>query len=541
MTSIFRIFLLRIFFLCFTISHSALAASTLLIQFSDTHSAYDRIPNFVRAVSAIAQDFQSKNPDGKVILLANGDIAGANLWTEFDGGSLTYQFLAALSTQYRIAFTVGNHEAFDFVGTHYEQGLPKNGLFLKQAEELVQTVQRQGHLQPSFRILAANAVPTDAARHLFASSMDFKINENETLRIVGLALPTLMNHSAYDVSSPLQIFRYIRPLLEEAQTQLWNASQEGITHVIFQCHESFGAVKKFAEELNSWKAKIPALEQIKVPFVGAGHDHRVVLDKVNQTYVVDAGDQFAFSAIVLSDKLDVQSIKHWSQKDQKKYEKFEKLSPVEMEMINTFNKETTRVLRATQHTVGATNGFRDNKHTLTLGRNSLGNALADSLTRWAQDTLKEYQNIPQYIDTVAFLNSSAYRKMSETAPGPLFIRDVKEMIPFQRSLRLVLLNGSDVELLFQSIRKHREILSKYSPQLPSYMQEIEKYRLLIRSQPIQSNEIYALVLDDFLGSNGYGLKEFDDVFARVLWELPKPPTTQAVIQNYLCDSLLRKI
>ena len=86
---------LLFFKLCFLFFSYSAKADLLIIQSSDQHSSYKKLPLFLASIEVISRDFKQKYPKGEIVLLINGDFSSKdNHWTTKDRGTLGYEMLS---------------------------------------------------------------------------------------------------------------------------------------------------------------------------------------------------------------------------------------------------------------------------------------------------------------------------------------------------------------------------------------------------------------------------------------------------------------
>ena len=126
----------------------------LIIQFSDTQSQYDRIPIFINAISHRMHVFKEKYPDGKLLVLENGDIGGMSEYSKYDGGYLDYSLLSSFNKNIPVVLGLGPHQAFDFqsykidTDSPYRDEVSGSMLFLYQNKRLGQVMKTRFHPFP---------------------------------------------------------------------------------------------------------------------------------------------------------------------------------------------------------------------------------------------------------------------------------------------------------------------------------------------------------------------------------------------------------
>jgi len=147
----------------------------------------------VRATSKQAQDFKDANPEGMVLYLFNGDVAGPSSWTVLDQGYFSYEVVAMLAAHYPLVLNMGNHEGLDFVTRN------QNQFFLDQVKKFFRKINRL--TGGNFRITTANLDLTKKGKGLFKPYQDITMPNGKTLRVVGLVLEDLFKYSTYDLES----------------------------------------------------------------------------------------------------------------------------------------------------------------------------------------------------------------------------------------------------------------------------------------------------------------------------------------------------
>lgn len=502
----------------------------LLIHFSDSHSNLPGLVQFLKVVSHLAHEHLLGHPEGEVIIVPTGDIAGADEWSTRDGGEWVYRALAELGRHYPVVTVLGNHEAFDFVGTRFERGHLPNHFFVEQSQRFQSMIGQ--------KLLAANVHSIGPARDLIDAYQDVRLKSGHLIRFIGLVTPNLIASSGYDTSSALQLFDGVEGLLPVAQKELIRAAHDRVHTAFLPVHEELLYVRPFVDELARWKQSRPDLRALSMPLVMAGHDHLVSRERRSDVNVIDSGSDFAFTAIQYDpDQRVVSRAKHWSLEKQEALVARHPNLPLEsgiQAVIAGLEREIADVIQEnSQVLIPHPIRIEDAKQNLERGPTALGRHLADALSDWAYTQILDIPDMVELDGVIAFFNSTSFRREVPFEGQSLRLIDLRSFIPFDMFTRLRILRGEDIEIIFSAIRRNRAQKQAYSPQLSNGWSEQSDYKLYFDGQPIRPEGLYLLASDHFISRNGYAIPEVEAAFERAIWTQSETWTILDVMRRYL--------
>lgn len=539
--------LLRQFFAVFTVALWLLSpafAQTLVIQYSDSHSQYDNINYFYRSVLSWCETFRKRHPNGTILIIANGDISGASLWAQRDAGEANHRVLTLLSQRYHLVNVLGNHDSFDFVGSVYESGMQPNTLVLRHGSHLVSNLGGK-------KILASNLTPTSAASHLYGRYQDIPLPSKEVLRVIGFITPNMIASSAYDTQSPLQLIERVNPLLETAKFELMEAASDGIKLVILAFHEELSFLQSVLEQLYLWKEREPKLQSMKILFAAAGHDHFVANEVIRNIPLIDAGANYAFSAISFDEKNQLQSVDHFDLKRQVTQSDLNEVSlnSLESDFLISLTSEVDSIRFENSRSYGKVAGTAQTKRDLELAQHELGYAISNSVRDWAKEVLEIEQHGLSLEGVVGFYNSTSYRNEKPISNGELLKSTTVEMAPFDAESKAFVMRGQDILNMFRSLRMLRERKKNYAPQISSNLREVSDYGLEILGvdglwAPLREEAFYGIGMDYFLSRGGYRLPDFLAALSNAVYTAQTQLLTREILGRYLprhlnCEFVLR--
>lgn len=259
------------FLICFK-----LYSETLILQSSDQHSSYKKMPDFLAGIEVLTRKFKQSHPDGSIILVINGDFSSFEKHSKFmwDRGDFGYSILAQLAEKYEVIYTFGNHDAFDWNNSQ---------LFLDQMNLLKNS---------GVYLLAANSVFYPEYENLFYPSIDIPLSSNYYMRFIGYTFPNRKEKELlrFNRNSPKVIDKInginMKPFLSEVN------NQDNISAAAVSMHLGIKKTKALISELD------PNLKD-KLSVVFAGHDHKQELSKTDHVYFVDSRANFNFSQVLL--------------------------------------------------------------------------------------------------------------------------------------------------------------------------------------------------------------------------------------------------
>ena len=274
--------------LCFS-AHSEI----LILQSSDQHSSYKKIPNFLASVEVLYREFKEKHPQGPVVLIINGDFSSldSHSETQWDKGDFGYEILSQLAKKYSIIYTFGNHDAFDWNDSQ---------LFLHQMTLLKQA---------GVNLVVANADFHPDYKNLFSPYIDLVLKKDQIIRFIGYTLPSRkrdallkFQHKGPQVIDQINSINMAVPLANANE-------QKDIVAVVMSMHLGILKVKSAVSNL------LPHLRD-KLKLVFAGHDHKYKFDRVENTQIVDSNAYFNFSQVILDDKGNIVSTEFFNARSQ---------------------------------------------------------------------------------------------------------------------------------------------------------------------------------------------------------------------------------
>lgn len=269
----------------------------LILQSSDQHSAYHKIPDFLGSIEILSRQFKEKNPKGRVILIFNGDFSARDshwsIQVPEDRGHFGYHVLSRLAEKYSVFYVFGNHDAFDWNDSQ---------LFLDQ----MQNLKRAG-----VHLLTANVSVYPEYKGLFAPFVDVPIpsKKGQVLRFAGFTIikdrDKRLNLEGPKVLSDIYDINQSLPVIINSANG--DPQVEGLIPILH-----LGA-RKTEEMISRWNDK----EREKLRVVFSAHDHRQVLIWTKGIYVIDSDSHFKFSSVVLDSSGRFVSMDFFNAKGQK--------------------------------------------------------------------------------------------------------------------------------------------------------------------------------------------------------------------------------
>lgn len=252
----------------------------LIIQSSDQHSSYRRLPQFLRSIEILSRDFQEEYPKGQLILLINGDFSAHdnNFWIKKEKGNFGYEILSQLAQKYLVLYTFGNHDAFDWKDSR---------LFLDQMTKLKES---------GAHLLAANVSFHPDYQYLFNSFVDIPLSKNRMIRFSGFTFPYLKENLFLKKLKGPKVISDITHIKKALSEIIDEANNDSNVHaLILGMHLATRQVKSIISKLGPG-------EKRKLNIVFAAHDHKHLFVTDGQTHIIDSGSYFDFSAIILNDR-----------------------------------------------------------------------------------------------------------------------------------------------------------------------------------------------------------------------------------------------
>jgi 2',3'-cyclic-nucleotide 2'-phosphodiesterase (5'-nucleotidase family) len=504
-------------------------AQTMILEFSDSHSAYDRLPEFLHTFQEMREEYLRREPKGQVVVIVNGDYAGLSQWST-ENGWIGIKALELMARVAPVLYVLGNHDAFDWSS-------PKDGNKLAAAQL------KRLH-QVGVKILGANVEFDSTTKDLISDHVDFKNSAGKTLRFAGLGLEAFFLKSNWEKDPKHPIVLQMTRSLPVMREVLKRASTDGVDGLVFFQHDGHQDVGERLRALRlEQKQSGAAINAVKIPLMFAAHDHELVHKVVEGVEVIDSRSNFDFTVAELDAKLDVKSTIFMDSEAQAKISKqrlartptiaADKATSSIDRFIGMVQKFVEKLRVKSREVVTETGGFDDYKLSLKNGPKPLGTALAESLRAWGQDESRKLGlgDIP----VMALYNSSSYRVDTPVPSGPLTRGDIKSFYPFVGEVLMFQATAADVQRLFQDLRLWRiRDDGKYTPQISANLKEAKDYLLVdVRTgYPLLQNpqQKIILVLDSWLSGNRYDISSFREFLAT------HPPLAgfshQKVLENY---------
>lgn len=463
---------------------------TLVVEFSDAHSAYDRLPNFLRTVGESIREFRAQNPQGQAVILVNGDYSGLSAWTNEDGW-LGIKALEHLRRQAPVLFVLGNHDAFDWSDN-------------KRGNELVQRQLARLH-QVGVKVLGANMEFGDSVRQLTEPHFDLRAH-GKTLRIAALGLENFFVKSNW-VNDP--VHPIVNRMLDSdrALAEVWErGARDGVHSLVFFQHDGHREVAERVRRLVTYRK---GRAGPSLPVVFAAHDHELARFQVQGTEVVDSRSNFDLSTVTLDRDFKFRNAEFYDQSRQQTVAaRAARLDDGLERFIRTTENLIAKTARQSGEVLAEMAGFEDYKLTLKDGRRPLGTALAESLRAWGEEEARRLGKAR--LPVVAMYNSSSYRRDDPVREGALTRGDVRGFYPFPGEVMMFETTLHEAEKLFADLRRWRLAQDgKYTPQLSENLGEGDALTLELRKSNRAKNPRVLLVLDSWLSRNGYAIESFD--------------------------------
>ncbi len=511
------------------VANSAAVPLGLFIA-GDQHSSYQAIPDWLYTLSVTWKQFKQEHPKGVFLLVIPGDFTGANSGTtvfppgtplKSDHGRLGYDVLAHLGNMLDIVLVPGNHDQFDWEDNGAD-------LFIEHHSELAHVInenRESPHRLGQFTTLAANIVPGQDGKGLFAPFSDFQLGEKR-VRFVGGVLDVFYDKSNCKRNGTL--IQDVRSMADVAIEQLDQAVKSGVTDLIFVVHEAIEGetgLKAVAKSLKEYMRKNPKgldYSKVRLPlFVGA-HDHQQKTVYEDGIHFIQSGSNFSSTFVVLNGRLGIERIAPYSLLDQQKiassargnssfqFPAFFGLAEESVRRRLDEIREGSMPRRLTDLPAP----FLATKHDFTQGINPYGQLLADVLAEYGASTKEPLGSSNHILANVAFLRSSVNR-LEQTIPAGVFTTEhILKIYPFMDRAASFIVTGRELELLFGAAREAEKARGKYSPQLSSNLREVPDtgpdYKLEVLNetsgwQRVELSGQYRLTVDPFQGRNMAGL------------------------------------
>jgi len=284
--------LLKVIFLLISFN---IYSETLIIQSSDQHSQYKRMPVFLASLEVLTRRFKQEHPNGSVILVINGDFSSFDKDTKFkDQGNFGYLILSRLSEKYEIIYTFGNHDGFDSFDPN---------LFVNQMYHLK---------EHNVHLVVANTTFVHPYDELFSPYIDITLSRDHKMRFIGYTLYSTRKRKKLSKTKGILWSQVIKEFTRiEPTTLLEQANQEeGVSSVALTIHWGMTKTKELLNKLNS-----ELTEKLRVVF--AADDHKKETWIQNGVSVIDSNAYFDFSQVLLDDSGKVLTIDFFDEHSQK--------------------------------------------------------------------------------------------------------------------------------------------------------------------------------------------------------------------------------
>ena len=323
MTYFKSLFLYKCFFLiCFL--HFVAHGETLIIQSSDQHSSYHRLPQFLKSIGILSERFKSQYPEGQLVLVINGDFSSYDsYWTKEDQGNFGYEILSQLASKYLVFYTFGNHDSFDWENSQ---------LFLDQMKLLKQA---------GVHLIVANAFFHPEYQNLFTPFVDVPLSQNEVIRFTGFTLPySKKSRFTNSESEPVVITDNLH--IEERSLKIIEKADKNprVNSLVLSMHVGSKKMKNIVSNLEPE-------DKEKLRIVFTAHDHRRLLDKSGPTHIINSGSHFDFSMVILDDQGQVVSTEFFDQSSQEEISGQIQKTSLEAQLIGRAGKHIGLTIAST--------------------------------------------------------------------------------------------------------------------------------------------------------------------------------------------------
>lgn len=476
----------------------------LIVQTSDMHSHYERLPSFLRSVRIQIENFKKEFPKGDVLFLWGGDNTGAKSVSFFDKGWLGIEVMERMAHRFESVSLVGNHDAFDWSGM--SRG---NETFLVQMRALTKA---------GVKVLAANSVPTADLAPFIRSYYDVRTNSlSRPLRIHGFTLNRFVKSSNMDISGDqFKVFQSIGEMGDEAVIQSVRKAVRSYPHglSILAFHDNQLEVKKYLAAVMS----SVRLRNHEVIAAFAAHDHRVYRGHNGKTLLIDSGSDYAYSTVQVSRKGRIFRDRFYPLAEQEKLisefrgelsEEFDWIEEMAVSVEDYLQKISTQLDLVLAE---ADQPFPETKLHMKDGPTKLGGLVAQTLKAWGDAFLANRSDL-EPAPVIGLLNSSGYRKDDPT-PQLLRVRDFIDMHAMSLPARLVKMSWADARKMFGSLKARRAKDQVYSPQISHNLAVSESDLLYLeggQELTLQSDQFVYVALDPWTALNGYQIPEFEEI------------------------------
>lgn len=477
-------------------------AQVRIFEFSDNHSAYDRLPQLLHSIDVLSTQYKAENPSGEVVIIVNGDFGGVSPWA-VDQGELGIKALGALAREFKVLYVLGNHDGMDWGNSKIG-----NQLVIDQLKALHKS---------NVVLMGANFEFAPSIASLMTKRFDLKMKSEERLRFIGLGLESIFDQSNLNPHSQPQIIKSIKNSQRILKSEILRAQREGVENMVIFQHLGFEKLKSEIALLQN--------SQVHIPVAFAGHDHLFAQEQVGNTLVVDSQSQNDFSVVDLNSEGQVVKADFYDEDSQRRLLQFSahrihlvKIARELEDLVKEVELDLTKVL-------GYTRGIQENKQNLKRGPSKLGSRVAESLRQYVSDRFENRE-------VISFYNSSSYRRDDYIQEGPITKETILSIYPFKGVVKAFEVSGAEVSMLFKATREHAQISSgSYSPQLSRNLREGSQFSLYLDQRLIDPEKSYVLVLDEWLSRNGYHL----EVYHKILKN--KRPLLEADVEEVFLETL----
>jgi 2',3'-cyclic-nucleotide 2'-phosphodiesterase (5'-nucleotidase family) len=541
--------------------------NVLVLQYSDSHSRYDRVVAFLGLMRKRIAEFHKQFPDGDVLLIANGDISARSAYS-YDEGWLNIRLLKHLSKDIPAVWVLGNHEALDW------RGVDGRRLYIAQMKYLTQgsVNSRNPRDPPQFPSrsgvvpLAANLRPAPAfAAHLQPYRDIPILGGTKTLRIVGMTLDDFFHRAVYDQQLKPALFTGINQLSLETHAQLELAAKAGADWVIPAYHEEFEKVEALARQTSNLVARNSELRAIKIPAFFAADDHLEVEAHVEGFPVFDSGCEYVFRSVEFSPTGQIVQQSLHRPQDLTRTDRGE-LHLYLRSDDHTFIREHVRTVLKEAETIhsrglGVHYGTPDTRQDFKKHRTHLGTLMSDAFVLHGEHVAKrehsDYGNLP----VVAMVNSSTYRNEEAIERGELTIGHIIKMNPYFEEAQTFVISGEYFQNVYSAMRAYRARDNVYTPQISSNLVESPTpeapYQLLIfvdgKWRLLKDIPRLIFVAQHWIAENGYSIPALDALMEADRIEPDNQVLELEILEKYLpqaisndryrkddCQALIRK-
>ncbi len=459
--------------------------------------------SFVASVEVLSREFKSSYPNGKVLILINGDYSSKSIWTEGDKGQLGYEVLSQLAQKYEVVFVFGNHEAFDWKDTN---------LFINQMSLLKEA---------GVHLLAANANFVHKFKNLFAKFVDIPLGE-KSVRFAGFTLSNFPQKSGWNKYLKPKVFTSFYPIEERLYSVIKETHKNSlISSLVLAFHEGSSAVSNHFKKLDRKLRCCSEDMTHKISAIFLGHHHAVKNIEFRNSRMISSGDFFNFTSVLLDDEGQIIDSTFYDQ--EKRRYLLSKIDETSLES-KIITDKIKPVVHAIEYKRFQSNKFiprhlMDNRKAFLNRRTILGTLLAETLRLWAYREIpmeKIYQT-KTYI--AVFLDSNLYQRNDFIREKTLIDSNlISTFYPKNQNVHTLYVTGEELESLYFSLanllKRHKKI---YSPQISSNLKVKDNELLYLINKnwkPVrQVKSLFLLVLDQTLAQNLYHVPKWTSILS----------------------------